>query len=257
MMSDFGLVDPYVAEMKGVILTLNPNTVIIDITHEIGKFNITMGAFTLASAAPYFPKGTVHLSVVDPGVGTKRRAIIIQTKQAYFVGPDNRLLILAAESQGIQHIYELTNPKFMLPKTSRTFHGRDVFAPAAAFLGKGVKPEKFGPEILEPVRPEFTLVKHRDGSVIGRVLHVDSFGNIITNINRLEAAQVGIKEAINLKLSNQELKLKVKATYGDTKPNEPLALIGSHGFLEIAVNRGNAAEKYQAKTGMEVVVTPA
>lgn len=257
MMSDFGLVDPYVAEMKGVILTLNPNTVIIDITHEIGKFNITMGAFTLASAAPYFPKGTVHLAVVDPGVGTKRRAIIIKTKQAYFVGPDNGLLILAAEPQGIQHIYQIANPKFMLPKTSRTFHGRDVFAPAAAYLTKGVKPEKFGPEILEPVRPEFTLVKHKDGSVIGRVLHVDSFGNIITNINRLEAAQVGIKEAINLKLSNQELKLKVKTTYGDTKPNEPLALIGSHGFLEIAVNRGNAAEKYQAKTGMEVAITPA
>ena len=103
--SDFGLVDPYVAEMKGVILTINPNTTIIDITHEISKFNITMGAFTLASAAPYFPKGTIHVAVVDPGVGTKRRAIIIQTKQAYFVGPDNGLLILAAEtSRNTAHI---------------------------------------------------------------------------------------------------------------------------------------------------------
>lgn len=257
LLSDFGLVDPYVGEMKGVILTLNPKAVIIDLTHEISKFHITMGAFTLASAAPYFPKGTIHLAVVDPGVGTKRRAIIIKTKQGYFVGPDNGLLLLAAENQAIQHIYEITNPKFMLKGTSSTFHGRDVFAPAAAYLAKGVKPEKFGPEILEPVRPEFVLVKHKDGSVFGRVLHVDSFGNIITNINKIEAAQIGIKEAVNLKISNQELKLKVKKTYGDTKPNEPLALIGSHGFLEIAVNRGNAAEKYQAKTGMEVAVTPA
>jgi S-adenosylmethionine hydrolase len=250
-------VDPYVGEMKGVILTLHPKAVIIDITHEISKFNITMGAFALASAAPYFPKGTVHVAVVDPGVGTKRRAIVVKTKQGYFVGPDNGLLLLAAENQGIQHIYQITNPKFMLKGTSSTFHGRDVFAPAAAYLAKGLKPEKLGPEILEPVRPEFTLVKHKAGAVIGRILHIDSFGNIITNVSRSEAVKVGIKDAVNLKLADQEFTLKVKKAYGDTKPNEPLALIGSRGYLEIAVNRGNAAEKYQAKTGFEVTVSPA
>src|SRR5450759_3285613 len=114
--------------MKGVILTINPDTVIIDITHDIEKFNIRMGAFMLASAAPYFPKGTVHLAVVDPGVGTERRAILIQTKQGFFVGPDNGLLILAAQNQGIEHIHQLNNPKFMLPNVSSTFQGRDVFA---------------------------------------------------------------------------------------------------------------------------------
>jgi S-adenosylmethionine hydrolase len=255
--SDFGLVDPYIAEMKGVILTINPNTVIVDITHGIVKFNIVMGAFTLSSATPYFPKGTIHLAVVDPGVGTKRRAIIIQTKQAIFVGPDNGLLILAAGNQGIEHIYQLTNPKFMLPETSSTFHGRDVFAPAAAYLEKGIKPERFGPEILEPVRPEFAQVKHEDGSIIVRVLHIDSFGNIITNINKAEIVQNGIKEAINIQTPKHQLKLRLKKTYGETKPNEPLALIGSHGFLEIALNRGNAAEKYQAKVGMEIAISPA
>src|SRR5450759_7256 len=158
--------------MKGVILTINPDTVIIDITHDIEKFNIQMGAFTLASAAPYFPKGTVHLAVVDPGVGTKRRAIIIQTKQAYFVGPDNGLLILAAENQKITHTYQLTNQKFMLPETSSTFHGRDVFAPAAAYLEKGIKPEKLGPEIFDPVKPEFAQIKLENDSIIGRVLHM-------------------------------------------------------------------------------------
>src|SRR5208283_4092285 len=126
--SDFGLKDPYVAEMKGVILTINPKAALIDITHEVEKFNIRMAAFMLASAAPYFPQGTIHMAVVDPGVGTQRRAILIQTKRSVFVGPDNGILILAAQPRGIEHAYQLTNPKFMLPKISNTFHGRDIFA---------------------------------------------------------------------------------------------------------------------------------
>ena len=158
--SDFGLKDPYVAEMKGVILTINPNATIIDITHDVEKFNIRMGAFMLASAAPYFPKGTVHLAVVDPGVGTERRAILVQTKQGFFVGPDNGVLMLAAKNQGIEHTYELTNPKFMLPKVSSTFHGRDIFAPAAAYIGyRCRKASEFGPEIADVVIPEFASVK--------------------------------------------------------------------------------------------------
>ena len=155
--SDFGLKDPYVAEMKGVILTINPKATLIDITHEVEKFNIRMAAFMLASAAPYFPQGTVHLAVVDPGVGTQRRAILIQTKKSFFVGPDNGILILAAQNQGIEHVYQLTNPTFMLPKISSTFHGRDIFAPAAAHLDKGVQPSEFGPEIKDPINPEFAI----------------------------------------------------------------------------------------------------
>ncbi len=239
--------------MKGVILTITPNSTIIDIVHNVEKFNIQTGAFTLASAAAYFPKGTIHVAVVDPGVGTKRRAIIIQTKKGYFIGPDNGLMILAAEHQGIRHIYQITNPKFMLSGISSTFHGRDVFAPAAAYIEKGIKPEKFGPEIHEPVRPDFAKVKHVKDNIIGRILHIDSFGNIITNITKAEAAK--FSEIINLKIQSKELKLKLKKTYGETKLNEPLALIGSHGFLEIALNRGSAAEKYQAKVGMEITIT--
>jgi S-adenosyl-L-methionine hydrolase (adenosine-forming) len=116
--TDFGLKDPYVAEMKGVILTINPNATLIDITHEVEKFNISIGAFLLASATPYFPKGTVHVGVIDPGVGTERRSIIVQTKSALFVGPDNGLLMLAAQAQGVEHIYGLSNPKLMLPQIS-------------------------------------------------------------------------------------------------------------------------------------------
>ena len=129
--SDFGLKDPYVAEMKGVILNINPKATLIDITHNVEKFNIRLASFMLASAAPYFPKGTVHLAVVDPGVGTERRPILVQTSKGFFVGPDNGVLMVAAQSQGIEHVHELLNPNLMVPETSDTFHGRDIFAPAA------------------------------------------------------------------------------------------------------------------------------
>ncbi|HSV49360.1 MAG TPA: SAM-dependent chlorinase/fluorinase, partial [Candidatus Acidoferrales bacterium] len=161
--TDFGLKDPYVAEMKGVILTINPKAGIVDISHLVDKYSVRMGAFILASAAPYFPKGTVHVAVVDPGVGTERRAILIETKQAYFVGPDNGVLMLAAQAQGIKHIYELSNPKFMLSMVSSTFHGRDIFAPASTHLDKGIKPQEFGAEITNPVTPKFVNVEHKNG----------------------------------------------------------------------------------------------
>ena len=252
LMTDFGLKDPYVAEMKAVILGICPNAVIIDITHEVAKFNIRMGAYVLASAVPYFPEGAVHVGVVDPGVGTRRRPIVIQTKQSFFVGPDNGLLVLAAEKQGIICIHELANPRFMLPKVSSTFHGRDIFAPAAAHLLNGVKPEEFGPEIREAAKPEFAKTTQRNGVLIGEVLHVDGFGNIITNINEKEVAQSHVKGAVNVELASYKLKLKLGKAYGEVEPQEPLALIGSHGFLEIALNQGNAAEKFETKPGDKI-----
>ena len=207
--SDFGLKDPYVAEMKGVILSINPKATLIDVTHEVEKFNIRMAAFMLASAASYFPDGTVHLAVVDPGVGTQRRAILIQSKKSFFVGPDNGILILAAQNQDIEHVYELTNPKFMLPKISSTFQGRDIFAPAAAYLDKGVQPSEFGPEIKDPVNPEFTIIKRTNSSLIGEVMHIDGFGNIITNINETDIVQNQL-EKVNVDLPNISLKLSVR-----------------------------------------------
>jgi S-adenosylmethionine hydrolase len=250
--TDFGLKDPYVAEMKAVILGICPNAVIVDITHEIAKFNIRMGAYVLASAVPYFPEDSIHVAVVDPGVGTRRRPIVIQTKQSFFVGPDNGLLILAAEKQGIIRVYELANPRFMLPKVSCTFHGRDIFAPAAAHLLNGVKPAEFGPEIREAAKPEFAKVTRRNGVLVGEVLHVDGFGNIITNINEKEVAQSHVKGAVSVELPSYKLKLKLGKAYGEAGPQEPLALIGSHGFLEIALNQGNAAAKFKAKPGDKI-----
>jgi S-adenosylmethionine hydrolase len=252
--SDFGLKDPYVAEMKGVILTINPNTTLIDITHDVEKFDIRMGAFMLASAVPYFPKGTVHLAVVDPRVGTKRRAILVQTRQSLFVGPDNGVLMVAAKNQGIEHTYELSNPKFMLPKVSATFHGRDIFSSAAAYLDSGVKPVEFGPEIANEVMPEFVHIKRRGGSLIGEILHVDSFGNIITNISQKEIARAKV---VNVKLGNSSLNIVFGKTYAKTKPREAIALIGSHGFLEIALNQDSAVKKFHVTTGEKIEVTPA
>jgi S-adenosylmethionine hydrolase len=250
--SDFGLKDPYVAEMKGVILTINPQATIIDVTHCVEKFDIRVGAFVLASAAPYFPKDTIHLAVIDPDVGTERRAILIQTKRSFFVGPDNGVLMLAAQNQGIEHLYEISNPKFMLPKVSNTFHGRDVFAPAAAHLNKGIKPSEFGPEITEAATPKFASVERRNSSLIGEVWHIDDFGNIITNISQKDMPQ---NRVVNVKLPGVLQNISFGKTYAQAKSHEPLALIGSHGFLEIALNQGNAAEKFHAKAGDKIEVS--
>jgi len=250
--TDFGLKDPYVAEMKAAILGICPNAAIIDITHEIEKFSIRMGAYVLASAVPYFPKGTIHVAVVDPGVGTQRRPILIQTQQGFFIGPDNGLLILAAEHQGISRIHEITNSRFMLPRVSSTFHGRDVFAPAAAHLANGVQPTEFGPEIRDAVKPAFTKVTLRKDVLVGEVLHVDNFGNIMTNISEKEIARIRMKDVVNVELTNHKLKLKLCKAYGEATPQEPLALIGSHNYLEIAINQGNAAAEFKTKLGDKI-----
>jgi S-adenosyl-L-methionine hydrolase (adenosine-forming) len=244
--TDFGLKDPYVAEMKGAIYRINPKATIVDVSHLVDKYSVRMGAFILASAVPYFPKGSVHVAVVDPGVGTERRAILIETKLSFLVGPDNGVLMLAAQTQGIKHICELSNQKYMLPHVSSTFHGRDIFAPAAAYLEKGVKPQEFGTEITDPVTPKFANVETKNGAFLGEVLHVDSFGNVVTNINPTE-----IKDAKTIKvaLHHVTLELPYSKTYCELQPREPLALVGSHGFLELALNRGSFSEKYRVNPG--------
>ena len=257
LITDFGLRDPYVAEMKGAILSICSDAVIVDVSHEIEKFNIRMGAYVLASAAPYFPKGTVHVAVVDPGVGTQRRSLVIETKQGFLVGPDNGVLVLAAERQGIISIHELANTKLMLPHISSTFHGRDVFAPAAAHLAKGLSPAEFGPEIHKVVKPEFAKVKREKGALTGEVLHVDGFGNIITNVSEEELASLHAKGPLNVSLPNWKATLKLIKTYAEAKPEEALAFVGSQGYVEIAVNQGNAAEKFSAKPGDRIRLSPA
>ncbi len=251
--TDFGLKDPYVAEMKAVIYCVNPNAKIVDVTHYVDSFGIRMGAFVLASAAPFFPDGTVHVVVVDPGVGTSRRAIVVQTKRGFFVGPDNGVLMLAAEEQGIEYIYEISNPKFMLQQVSNTFHGRDIFAPVAGHLDMGVAPSEFGTEITDVVTPQFACVESRDGVLVGEVLHVDCFGNAITNFVRKDLAVAG---SIKIAFHNVSLQLSLTKTYGDVGLREAVALFGSSGFLEVALNCGSFAEKYCINPGDKVEVAP-
>jgi S-adenosylmethionine hydrolase len=252
--TDFGLKDPYVAEMKAVILSICPNAQIVDITHQIEKFNIRVGSYTLACATPYFPKGTIHVAVIDPSVGTKRRPLLIETEKDFFIGPDNGVLALAAKAQEIRHVYEISNRNFMLPKVSNTFHGRDIFAPAAAHIANGVPPSELGPEVEDIVVSEFAKLVKKKNAVVGEVLHVDSFGNIITNFEEKELKLMGISDTVNVKLKNRLLKLKLCKAYAETPPKQPLATIGSHNFLEIAINQGNAAEKFKAKTGDKITL---
>jgi len=252
LLSDFGLKDPYVAEMKAVVLSICPQARLVDISHEIEKFNIRMGAFVLASAAPYFPKGTVHVAVVDPRVGTKRRAIMVEAEDAFFVGPDNGLLVLAAERLGIRHVYEITNRRFMLSRVSHTFHGRDIFAPAAAHLAKGeCKPSHFGPEMKDYVVPRFAKPRLTKNALFCEVLHVDDFGNIVTNISRAEFEKTGIREGamLRLRLRDRVVKLRFCSAYGEVLVRKSLVLIGSHEFLEVSVNQGNASERFGVRVG--------
>ena len=250
--TDFGLRDPYVAEMKAVILKICPAATIIDITHQIEKFNIRMGAYTLAAATPYFREGTIHIVVVDPSVGTKRQAILIQAKQSYYIGPDNGVLTLASKNQGIRHIYKITKKKLMLPKVSGTFHGRDIFTPAAAHLANGVPPAEFGPEIRKIVTPTFAKITKRKNAVVGEVIHVDGFGNVVTNLREKELKTMNVKEKVSLKLEDTKLDLKLCKAYAQVIVRKPLAILGSHGFLEISINQGNAAETFKIKVGDQV-----
>ncbi|UCH32721.1 MAG: SAM-dependent chlorinase/fluorinase [Candidatus Bathyarchaeota archaeon] len=256
LLSDFGLKDSYVAEMKGTILCVLPKAKIIDISHDIDKFDIRMGAFVLASAIPYFPQNTVHVAVVDPGVGTERRPIILKTKNCYLVGPDNGVLMLAAINQGLKHVYVIENPEFMLQRVSKTFHGRDVFAPAAAHLARGISIAEFGREIRDYVVPDFAQ-PHLEGSVAcGEILHIDNFGNIISNIPSALLEKVGIKEKIHVKIGAKAKSIKLHAAYDYAPLGETIAIFGSHDFLEISINQGAASKQFNGKRGDSIRVWP-
>jgi len=257
LLSDFGLRDPYVAEMKGVILIICPSAKIVDITHEVEKFDIRMGAFLLAAATPYFPQGTIHVAIVDPGVGTKRRPIIVETERSVYVGPDNGLLLLSAQKEGLKHVYHIANDRIFCKEVSRTFHGRDVFAPVAAYLAKGAQASKLGKEISNPIKPSFAEPVLRGGKIIGEVLHIDSFGNIVTNISTVFLGKIKASEGnlLTVAVDGRSMTLKLCATYGDAPPSNPLVLIGSSNFLEVAINLGSAEEIFKTKPGGLVEVS--
>jgi len=247
LLTDFGLKDPYVASMKGVILKINPRCTIIDITHLVNPEDIEEGAFILANAYSTFPKGTIHLSVVDPGVGSLRKPILLVTTNYFFVGPDNGLLTLAAKREKVKQAVALTNPKFFLPQVSTTFHGRDLFAPVAAHLSLGVKPKDFGHEVQSWKELPFRKPWMKAREWVGEIIHIDAFGNLVSNIDQQLFQFVEDRHFI-IRVGRRTIK-GLKKGYWEGKRNELIALFGSGGFLEISIREGNAQKLLKVNKG--------
>lgn len=265
LLTDFGLTDNFVGVMKGVILKINPCPVrkslisngawvrMVDITHEVLRHDITQAAFLLKSSYEYFPKGTIFLVVVDPGVGSRRRAIIIRSKDYFFVGPDNGVLSLAAKADGIKEIVTIENKSYFLKPISDTFQGRDIFAPTAAYLAQGKRLKSFGRALKTIKQLNIASPKISKNILKGEVIYIDRFGNLVTNINpalfrrftRNERFKIGIKGAtIN----------SIGSSYQAVSPGKPLAIFGSFNFLEISVNKGMAKKYFRAKKGLAINV---
>ena len=253
LLTDFGLKDPYVASMKGVILSINPQCTLVDITHQVSPHDIREGAFILAQTYPTFPKGTIHLSVVDPGVGSARKPILIVTKNYFFVGPDNGLFTIALERESVKQVVVLTNQKFFLSEISSTFHGRDIFAPVAAYLSLGVKPESFGPSIKSWHEIPFPDPAMKQGKLIGEIVHVDAFGNLVSNIDYKNLLKVSKGRPFLIKIGKRTMR-GLKKGYWEGKKNEPMALFGSGGYLEISIREGNAQKILKVKRGDSIQV---
>lgn len=254
LLTDFGA-GKYVASMKGVILSIHPKATVVDIDHEIAPQNVREGAFVLAAAVPHFPPA-VHVAVVDPGVGTKRRPLVVECERGLLVGPDNGLLLPAARRLGFRQAYEATRSEYWLPEVSDTFHGRDVFAPLGAHLSRGRKPREVGASIDDPVDLDFGSYRVTEGEVHAEVLYQDRFGNLTTNVPR-EALPGWIRPGATLVLRlRKEYRVPFHRSYGHRERGRPLLTLSSDGFLEIAVNRGNAAEMLGARPGDPVTLHP-
>ncbi len=254
LLTDFGLQDGYVASMKGVILTICPQAAIIDITHEIPPQNIRSAAFVLHTVLSSFPRGTIHVVVVDPGVGTERKGIAIQSPGCTLVGPDNGVFSWALRNGSALEARSLENAQFQRASVSATFHGRDIFAPAAAHLASGVAFELLGPP-CSPLVAEWSAPSLEAETLRGEVIHIDRFGNAITNITA-EDLQRFAGEAVALCVHARDLSVgPLSRTYGDRQPGSVLALIGSSDHLELAVNRGHCARSLDLKPGDSIRVT--
>jgi|WetSurMetagenome_2_1015567.scaffolds.fasta_scaffold14948_2 S-adenosyl-L-methionine hydrolase (adenosine-forming) len=249
--TDFGSADGYVGAMKGVILCIAPDVRLVDVSHEIAAQDVRGAGYVLGRAAAFFPRGTVHLAVVDPGVGSRRRPLLITTPQAIYVGPDNGLFTFALEEAGAA-VFELDRPEFWLPNISRTFHGRDIFAPRAAHVARGVAPRALGSPICDPVRlPAVAPQRRADGHVAGHVIHVDRFGNLITDI---PGGWVG-EGRWRVEIAGRRIS-QFGATYADARAGALLILVSSAGTLEIAARDGNAAAQLGVGVGEAVILRP-
>ncbi|MEK7773098.1 MAG: SAM-dependent chlorinase/fluorinase [Deltaproteobacteria bacterium] len=251
--TDFGLKDPYQGAMKGVILGINPYVRIVDITHLISPGNILECAYVLRDACNFFPEGAIHVGVVDPGVGGKRKPILIETDRHFFIGPDNGIFSLAADKKDIRRVIELKNREYFLKETGNTFHGRDIFAPVAGHLSLGLDPEEFGEELAGALSIEVPEPEKKGDTITGTIVYIDSFGNLTTDIRKEDILKDGLAVPCEVEVKGRILG-PISKTYGSAGIGEPLALIGGSNFLEIAVNGGSASAVLDAATGVKVTV---
>jgi S-adenosylmethionine hydrolase len=268
LLTDFGTADGYVGAMKGVIASLAPSARVVDVTHDIPAGDVRGGALALETAAPYFPPGTIHVAVVDPGVGTARRGVAVEAGGQLFVGPDNgvlalaraagdRVLALAARKERERRVFVLDRARYHLEAVSPTFHGRDVFAPIAARLATGIRPSTLGTEtddLCELVLPRPSELR---GGLAGEVIHADRFGNLITNIIAEDLARLGggaRRTGLRIHVGRRRLAGGLARTYGDAGRHALLALVGSSGRLEIARRDGSAAALLGYRPGRKLAV---
>ncbi len=293
LLTDFGNQDAYVGIMKGVITGINPAAHVIDLCHSIPPQDVFIGAYLLSTSYKYFPSGTIHVAVVDPGVGSKRDIVCVEIRNCLFLVPDNGILSFIVQEEKPKRIVQVTNSKYFLPVLSHTFHGRDLFAPVAAHLSLGAKPLQLGNATGQLAQLDLPEPFHtKAGQLKGQIIYIDRFGNLITNITREHLAQYirnhtqnraqrsgmkskeqGVRNQTPDTLENtskyeipiQDNTIKtilgrkkifgLKKTYTDVKQGEPLLLLGSAGFLEISVNQGNAKKYFKVDRGNHIIVT--
>jgi S-adenosyl-L-methionine hydrolase (adenosine-forming) len=251
--TDFGYTDPFVGIMKGVICGINPQARIVDLSHGIPAQGIMAAALALRYSTPYFPRGTIHVVVVDPGVGSARRPLLAEFEGNYFIGPDNGVLSLVMEGKEPTRIFHLSNPRYQLQPTSASFHGRDIFAPTAAYLSLPIAPEQFG-EITDQFAKLFwPPLLRTDATLTGQIVYVDSFGNLFTNIGANDLKE---RSGQPLRVTLRDLSiLGLAANYAAVEQGEYVVLVNSWGLLEIAVCQGSAQKRSRAIVGDKVQVT--
>lgn len=259
-LSDFGFADDSVSQCKGVIESVFPGARVTDMTHEVPPYDIRLASFYLADSALAWPAGTVFLAVVDPGVGTSRKSAALKTKTGhFFVGPDNGIFTLAMRRLGTDRIISIENPAYMRKTVTSTFHGRDVYSPAAAWLARDPSVlEKFGPRLTKPVLLDWPVPAPGTGTIMGTLLRVEPpYGNVWTDIAEAVFRGMGINEGDTLEilLEGRVLTLPFVKTFGDVRKGEPLAYINSRGLLSLALNMGNFSQKFGLRAGLAVTVT--
>lgn len=256
--TDFGLKDPFAGLMKGVILKINPNVQVVDITHNIQRHNIFEASQVIAMSHKYFPPKTIHVVVVDPGVGSLRRPIMVITENYYFMGPDNGIFTSIFEESGtpLSKVIHLTSSHYFLPSSGSTFHGRDIFAPAAAWLSKGLESSRFGDKIDDYTKIKIPLVEVVNNHVAGKIVAIDNFGNAISNIKMDDLSKL-VPEVLTsrFKIVYNNEPLSMVNYYAESKSTGLASLINSFGHLELFVYQGHAAEQFNIKIGDSVYVS--